>query len=565
MPLKLTDTIVGFRDTDPAVILNHMDRPDAKDKAFLQSLIKWCRVAGIDEAVPEAQFLLETDNGRSVRWNNDLNASGMGIVSDGTAQPFYIPDVDASARLFVQCLYSLVTRKRHPSINLWVSTKTKRGGEEWFSDVWLPKVQSRAMPDVRTVADLGLRYVEDGDPRATWSWEDGERPQDSYGKKLVSRLSEFYPDLPAPNDPPVDTPSTPAEPVPGEQEPPMATYNYDNGVVPPWVDYKVSESAKYAGYIDAAKHFIAAVVWHSAYGTLGGTTGWYQDGNALTDTMVGNSLDGTALDGQIRRFNDAYGNRYAWSSGPVSNPIDDAAKFLEVFGPNKEVVNMYTTAMERSCGAKVATNPVTEKERASRVWWTAYHANKYGEYLFKKTGKHQFTCDTFPLIPSQNNRSFIIYHGEINADKRTSCPDQFVRADIDTEIAAVRTLLAQWQRGAVSIPPQVPPEQMPTYAPVKAIDALQAYKGKDTDVVPAFVKSGADTFIFVNDRVRATKPTPRYQTANVNGERIGQDISKGEEFAVLWLFWDEKGDPWYISPYWTRIRVTDTERIKDAA
>jgi hypothetical protein len=50
-----------------------------------------------------------------------------------------------------------------------------------------------------------------------------------------------------------------------------------------------------------------------------------------------------------------------------------------------------------------------------------------------------------------------------------------------------------------------------------------------------------------------------------DGGRIGQDIAKGEEFAVLWLFWDEKGDPWYISPYWTRIRTADTERIRDAA
>lgn len=343
----------------------------------------------------------------------------------------------------------------------------------------------------------------------------------------------------------------------------MATYNYDNGIVPPWIDFKVSEAAKYAGYISAAAHFIAAVVWHSAYGTLVGTTGWYQGGNALTDTMVGNTLDGMALDGQIRRFNDAYGPRYAWSSGPVSNPIDDAAKFLEIFGPNKEVVNMYTTAMERSCNNSGSGPTVSPKERASRVWWTAYHANEYGKYLFAKTGQHQLTCDTFPLIPSQNNRSFIIYHGEINADKRTSCPDQFVRADIDREIADIRALLATWQKGTAEIPPQVPPDQMPTYAPVKPIDALQAYK--DKDAAPSYVTVGNDRFIFVNDRVRAKKATPRYQTANVDGERIGPDIEKGLEFAVLWMFWDEKGVPWFISPYWTRILADDTERIADAA
>lgn len=343
----------------------------------------------------------------------------------------------------------------------------------------------------------------------------------------------------------------------------MATYNYNNGIVPPWLDYKVSEAAKYAGYIDPDDHFIAACVVHSAYGTLEGTTSWYQAGKALTDTMVGNSLDGARLDGQIRRYNDAYGDRYAHSSGPVSNPIEDAAKFLEIFGPNSGVINMHTTAMERSCGSTVATNPVTEKEHAARVHWIAYHANRYGKRIKEKTGKDGLTCDSFPLVTTENNRSFIIYHGEVNAGKRETCPDPHVRATIDRMIADVRTMLANWQTGADTIPPQIPPDELPEYAPVRVIDALQAYK--DKDAAPAYVKVGSDIFTFVNDRVRAKKKTPRYQGANTDGERIGPDIDKGAEFAVLWLFWDEKEQPWYVTPYWTRVFANDTERIADAA
>ena len=563
MTLNLSDPIMGYRNTDPAVILDHMDRPDTKDKAFLQSLVKWCRVAGIDEAIPEAQFLLETDNGRSVRWNNDLNASGMGIVADSTAQPFYIPDVDAAARLFVQCLYSLVNRKRHPGINLWASTQTKRGGEEWFSDVWLPKVQSSAMPDVRTVSDLGLRYTERGDSRATWSWEDGKVPQDTYGKKLRSRLSEFYPNLPAPSSPPVTTPSTPAEPV--EQEPSVATYNYDNGVAPDFKNYEVADSLKYAGWIDPADHFIAAVFIHSAYGSLESSTSWFKGGNALTDYMVGNSFDGSRLDGELRRFNDPYGGRYSWSSGPVNNPIDDAAKFLEIFGPNKEVINMYGTAIERSCAANVATNAVTEKEHAKRCAVIAYHANRYGKRVKQRTGKDGFTCDTFPLIPAENNRSFLIYHGEANAGKRDSCPDQHVRATIDRIIADVRVILAGWQKGTTTIPPQVPPEQMPTYAPVKPIPGLVKYAGMDTDKIPAVVVDGGKKYTFIWDRVKAKRTVPRRQTAEDDALTIGQDIEKGLEFAVSWLFQTDDGTDWYVTPYWTRVKVSDTERIKDAA
>lgn len=337
-------------------------------------------------------------------------------------------------------------------------------------------------------------------------------------------------------------------------------YNYDNGVVPPWIDYKVSESMKFAGYIEPADHFIAACVVHSAYGTLEGTTDWYQAGNALTDTMVGNTLDGARLNGQIRRYNDAYGPRYAHSSGPVDRPIEDAAKFLEIFGPSPSAINMFTTAMERSC-TNSGSPAVSDEEHAARVHWIAYHANRYGKRIKQLTGKDGLTCDTFPLVTTENNRSFIIYHGEVNAGKRTVCPDANVRKTIDRMIADVRALLGTWQKSGVPIPPVVDP--LPVYAPAKPIEALQAYK--DKDAAPAYVKVGSDIFTFVNDRVRATKNTPRYQGANVEGEKIGPDINKGEEFAVLWLFWDEKGQPWYVSPYWTRIFVNDTERIADAA
>lgn len=210
MSLQTTDTIVGTRPGfDPSLILGRMEGPDTKDAAFAVALAGWCTVAGIDPAIPFAQWLLETDDGKSIRWNRDLNASGMGIVADGTVQPFTITDVDISARLFVQCLYALVYRKRHPDIQLPPEVN------RWFDQVWLKKVRSPAMPDVRTVGDLGLRYTENGDSRATWSWEDGKVPQDTYGKKLVNRLAQFYPNLPAPKpyDPPVIPPTTGEEPI----------------------------------------------------------------------------------------------------------------------------------------------------------------------------------------------------------------------------------------------------------------------------------------------------------------------------------------------------------------
>lgn len=401
--------------------------------------------------------------------------------------------------------------------------------------------------DAVTISELLYTYAPPGPPEKPWNDTEG------LITKMVNQLNAWFPNW----TPPVTTPSTPAEPV--EQEPPVAEYNYGNGVLPDIEKITVAENKKYAGYIDPANHIIRAFVIHSAYGSLAGTTGWFQGGNALTDYMVGNSSDGASLDGRLRQFNDPNGARYSWASGPVSNPIEDAAKFLEIYGPNKEVINMYTTALERSGDSR---NAVTEKEHAKRVALIAYWANRYGKYLKDKTGKDLFTCDTFPLIPSENNRSFLIYHGEINADKRDSCPDSQVRATLDRIIADAKTTLAAWQKGG-AVPSDPPVDQPGQYAQPIVIEALQAYKDKDT--APSFVKVGNDTFVFVNDRVRAIRNTPRYQSANKDGKRIGADINKGEEFAVLWLFFNEKGEAWFVTPYWTRILAADTERIKDAA
>src|SRR5215204_5667814 len=159
MPLKATDTIMSTRSADDALVVRRLGGPDSKDFAFAKALNELSVVAGIDPVLAIVQWLLETANATSQRWNNELNSSGIGIVANDTEQPFSIPDVRSSAALHVQCLYSLVNRKLHPDIPLWPAAQS------WMDRVWLPKVTSSAMPDVRTVHDLGLRYVENGRPR----------------------------------------------------------------------------------------------------------------------------------------------------------------------------------------------------------------------------------------------------------------------------------------------------------------------------------------------------------------------------------------------------------------
>ena len=81
----------------------------------------------------------------------------------------------------------------------------------------------------------------------------------------------------------------------------------------------------------------------------------------------------------------------------------------------------------------------------------------------------------------------------------------------------------------------------------------------------AVVTAEGHDFVFVNDEVRASRKTPRLQHAALDANRIGPDIAQGETFPVRWLFEAKDGRHYYLSPWWTRINVEDTERIKDAA
>lgn len=550
MTLRLTDKLIAPSRGSVSAALAYGVSRNAKRQDFLAEYLaelwRLCQKYGFDFSILVAQSVNETASWTSAVWQAYGNPAGIGVTgtdtSAGTNYSLVYKNGTDAARAHVVHMFAYVKGGFGPNVDLELRNYVQ------LDPRWNAVFQAKYDGTIRTIADFNVN--------GRWALLNNSR----YGDNIIQSGRAVWPNLPDQGDPPVTTPSTPAEPV--EQEPPpVATYNYGNGVLPSIEKIAVSEGNKFAGYINPADHIIRAFVIHSAYGSLEGTTSYFQQGNALTDYMVGNSSDGSSLDGRLRQFNDPNGARYSWASGPVSNPIEDAAKFLEIYGPNKEVVNMYTTALERSGDSR---NAVTEKEHAKRIALIAYWANRYGKYLKDKTGEDRFTCDTFPLIPSENNRSFLIYHGEINSDKRTSCPDSAVRATIDRIVADVRALLGSWQRSGVPIPPAPDdPDPQAQYAEPKPVAELQAYK--DKDAAPSFVKVGNDTFVFVNDRVRATKNTPRYQTAKVDGAKIGADIKKGEEFAVLWLFFDEKGTGWFVTPWWSRVLADDTQRIKDAA
>jgi hypothetical protein len=97
------------------------------------------------------------------------------------------------------------------------------------------------------------------------------------------------------------------------------------------------------------------------------------------------------------------------------------------------------------------------------------------------------------------------------------------------------------------------------------VPELEPFRNGDPNNIPAMVKANDGTpFFFVADRVKAARPTPRLQRANPNSPRVGPDLAVDEEFDVMWIFESSAdNDLYYITPFNTRIRVTDTVRVGD--
>ena len=295
-----------------------------------------------------------------------------------------------------------------------------------------------------------------------------------------------------------------------EDPTPMPTYTYGKVPMPKFEDHEVPPRKKYAGQVPAGSRVIRAFVRHTAYGSLVGTTMWFAGGNALTEYMIGNASDGDPkLDGQLRRFNDPKGSYYPHASGPVERPIADAAKFLQLW-PGR--INIDTVACERSGNG---STPVSSKERAKRAALIAYHADQYGKYLKEKTGKDMFTCDTFPIIPDELGRSFLIDHGEIYIGKRGSCPGSAMDADLSAEIDAVIAILRKYQTGSSEVP--VPPE--PEYAKPQPPPA-------GTSVI------NSRTFLAVNQKYVLTSDTQPRLYADPSSPPTGPVLKAGTEITT---------------------------------
>jgi hypothetical protein len=359
MPLKITDAIMSSREAESERVVRRLSGPDAKDFAFAEALVEFCQMAGVDPVLALVQWLLETGNASSPRWNNDLNSSGIGIVANDTEQPFSIPDVRASAALHVQCLFALVNRRLDPDIPLWPAA------DSWMNRVWLPKVQSAAMPDVRTVFDLGVRYVEEGRPRATWSFEDGQVPFDTYGKKLVARGREFYPEA-------VDQTDGEQPEDDDDADRPVIFGRVPRPTMVELIVQKPDHQGSAFGYIKTSPRKNVGLVHHETQGRGSGQFyhGFFScpDGERCKNALVDFFIDRA---GTIFMLNDPFGTRAGWANGggveEVGGLEGDGPRFFSRFGVDGINLQLVSIEYEKT-SAEDMTDAQVQSGGALAAW-----------------------------------------------------------------------------------------------------------------------------------------------------------------------------------------------------
>jgi hypothetical protein len=280
-----------------------------------------------------------------------------------------------------------------------------------------------------------------------------------------------------------------------ETEQPMVTF----GNVPhPAHTNRLNAMRVNEAWDDLGARTIRSVAWHRMYGTLWGTDGYFQGEairRALTDYGVGTlAQDGSANDGMILMWCDPHGKRSPWANGPVDRPIGDGKAFVDRYG--KIGVNRDISAIEIS-GTSGFT-PLSAKARRAVVMLTAHHADRY-----------EVSWETFPMIPDEGNRSFVIHHGEINGGKRDTCPGSVVAAETNSMIAEIKEYLRQRQTSGAPTPTTpaptpTTPQPMPEYVP--GVDAgiaarlFGAVEGEDGKMYQ-FDASGKVTKAWIEDSI----------------------------------------------------------------
>lgn len=222
------------------------------------------------------------------------------------------------------------------------------------------------------------------------------------------------------------------------------TITYGN-VPAPGMDTMDIPSSVNTAWDDLGQRVPRFVVLHRMYGSLTGTDVYFRT-DARTKALTDYGMDQST--GRIIRWNDPWGRRAAWASGPYQSPSGDGPAIvakLGIAGINRDGVSIEI--------AGSGGDPVSATAYGELVALVAYHADR------AKVPHTQF-----PTNPA-TGLTFVMWHGEFNGQKRTTCPGPVVAALTDRLITDVAARLKRYQESTAAAPVVAPIKSTPAPVP----------------------------------------------------------------------------------------------------
>lgn len=257
MTLKFTDTIIGKSRGSIAAAMAYAKKQGARRQNFLADYLaelwRLCTTYGFAFEYLVGQSKNETAAWTSAIWQQYGNPAGLAVTNSQNLSVVYENGTDA-ARAHVVHWYAYRYGRIPESHELYAY----RALDGHYDAVFTTKDQ-RGVPlagSVTTIADLNM----DG----RWAL----LFVDDYGNRVLRDTRAVFGELPdqQPFDPPVTTPSTPPEPVPGEQETPVT--------VPQYLDYSSLSFPVEVRFIPASQ-----TMQRPGYAMAPARTTWHDTGN----------------------------------------------------------------------------------------------------------------------------------------------------------------------------------------------------------------------------------------------------------------------------------------------
>jgi hypothetical protein len=322
-------------------------------------------------------------------------------------------------------------------------------------------------------------------------------------------------------------------------EDPMPTLTFGRVPEPPYTRLIVPKDRSGQGFTFCPPRTNIGLVPHETQGNpAGDQLVWYRNffacpngercANALVDWVCDRA-------GRAAMLNDPNGTREPWASGGTPNASDPSG-FNRYFGSG-----LRNRIMESVEFVKLTDDRLTPGQIAWGAARAAYVADRDGQ-----------RWDEYPRPAKYGGVHMMPMHFQLSQTSCNQHPD-----DMAAMIAGAKAIMREHQ---TSVTP-TPPTPAPTYAEPRPLEDLAAYTVADTS--PAVVRLGKQDFLFVHDRVRAVRNTPRRQLAYEDSPHIGPPIKKGEDFTVRWMVKAGDNRWYYITPWWTRVLAEDVERIRD--